>query len=39
MTEPAQTAERRQTLDDALARLPRLDMVFKIPALVADATR
>jgi zinc protease len=31
MTEPAQTAERRLTLDDALARLPRLDVVYKIP--------
>src|SRR4051812_24909255 len=26
MTEPPQTAERRLTLDDALARLPRIDM-------------
>ena len=31
MTEPPQTEERRATLDDALARLPRLDMVYKIP--------
>ena len=31
MTEPAQTAERRQTLDDPLARLPRIDVVFKVP--------
>jgi predicted Zn-dependent peptidase len=31
MTEPAQTAERRLTLDDALARLERLDVVYKIP--------
>jgi predicted Zn-dependent peptidase len=31
MKEPAQTAERRLTLDDALARLPRLDVVYKIP--------
>ncbi|MBA2305693.1 MAG: insulinase family protein [Acidobacteria bacterium] len=31
MTEPAQTAERRTTIDDALARLPRLDMAYKIP--------
>ncbi|MGH9329350.1 MAG: M16 family metallopeptidase [Vicinamibacterales bacterium] len=31
MTEPPQTAERRLTLDDALARVPRLDIVFKIP--------
>ena len=31
MTEPAQTAERAATLDDALARLPRLDMAYKVP--------
>jgi predicted Zn-dependent peptidase len=31
MTEPSQTAERRLTLDDPLARLTRLDIVFKIP--------
>jgi len=31
MTEPAQSAERRDTIEDALARLPRLDMVYKIP--------
>jgi predicted Zn-dependent peptidase len=31
MTEPPQTAERRTTLEDPLARLPRLDMVYKIP--------
>ena len=31
MKEPPQTAERRLTLDDALARLHRLDMVYKIP--------
>jgi zinc protease len=37
MTEPKQTAERRQTLDDALARLPRVDIVFKVPPrLTAD---
>jgi predicted Zn-dependent peptidase len=29
--EPAQTAERRRTIDDPLARLPRVDVVFKIP--------
>ena len=29
--EPAQTAERRQTIDDALARLPRVDMAYKVP--------
>jgi zinc protease len=31
VTEPAQTEERRTTLEDGLARLTRLDMVFKIP--------
>jgi zinc protease len=31
MTEPPQKAERRLTLDDALARLSRLDVVYKIP--------
>jgi predicted Zn-dependent peptidase len=31
MTEPPQAAERRLTLDDALARLDRLDVVYKIP--------
>jgi predicted Zn-dependent peptidase len=31
-TEPAQNEERRQTLDDALARLPRLDMAYHVPA-------
>jgi len=37
LTEPKQTAERRQTLDDSLARLPRVDVVFKVPPrLTAD---
>ena len=31
MTEPAQTAERRATLEDALARLTRIDMAYKVP--------
>jgi zinc protease len=31
MTEPPQAQERRLTLEDALARLPRLDMAYKIP--------
>jgi zinc protease len=31
MTEPAQTEERRQTIDDALARLARIDIVYHIP--------
>jgi predicted Zn-dependent peptidase len=31
MTEPPQTAERRLTLEDPLARLSRIDMVYKVP--------
>jgi zinc protease len=31
MTEPPQKEERRTTLEDGLARLTRLDMVYKIP--------
>jgi zinc protease len=31
LTEPKQTSERRQTLDDALARLTRVDIVYKVP--------
>jgi zinc protease len=31
MTEPQQTAERKLVVDDALARLSRLDMVYKVP--------
>ena len=31
MTEPPQTAERRQTIEDALAKLPRVDIVWKTP--------
>ena len=31
MTAPPQTAERRSTIEDPLARLPRLDIVYKIP--------
>ena len=31
MAEPAQTEERRLTLEDGLARLPRVDMAYKIP--------
>jgi zinc protease len=31
MTEPPQKEERRLTLDDALARLPRIDMAYKVP--------
>jgi predicted Zn-dependent peptidase len=32
MTEPKQTAERRKTIEDPLAQLPRLDILYKIPA-------
>jgi predicted Zn-dependent peptidase len=32
MTEPPQTAERRQTIDDALARLPSVDIAYHVPA-------
>ena len=31
MTEPPQTEERRAQVDDALARLPRLDMAYRVP--------
>lgn len=31
LTEPKQAAERRQRLEDPLARLARLDVVFKVP--------
>jgi zinc protease len=31
MTEPAQTAERTKSVDDAFAQIPRLDIVYKIP--------
>jgi predicted Zn-dependent peptidase len=31
MTEPPQTEERRLTLEDGLARLPRLDLAYKVP--------
>jgi predicted Zn-dependent peptidase len=38
--EPAQTAERRLTLDDPLVRLPRIDIVYHIPpSLTPDADR
>jgi zinc protease len=37
MTEPQQKAERRATLDDALARSPRVDIAFKaVPGNTAD---
>jgi predicted Zn-dependent peptidase len=31
MTEPPQKEERRRMLDDPLARLPRIDMAYKVP--------
>ncbi len=38
VTEPPQTAEKRQTIDDPLARLTRLDIVYHIPqALTPDS--
>ena len=40
MTEPPQTAERRQTIEDTLARLPRIDIVVQdAAALVARRRR
>jgi predicted Zn-dependent peptidase len=33
MTEPAQTAERRDALQDPLARLPRIDMAWHTPGV------
>jgi predicted Zn-dependent peptidase len=37
MAEPAQTAERRTVVEDAFARLPRLDIVYKtVPANTQD---
>ena len=35
LTEPRQTAERRERLEDPLARLARLDMVYKVPPRLA----
>jgi len=32
MAEPKQAAERRKTIEDPLAQIPRLDIVWKIPA-------
>ncbi len=32
MTEPKQTAERRQSLEDEFAQVPRIDVVYKIPS-------
>src|SRR5262245_45848414 len=31
MSEPPQTEERRLTIEDPLARLPRIDMAYKVP--------
>ncbi len=35
LTEPKQAAERRRVIEDPLARVPRLDIVFKVPARLA----
>jgi predicted Zn-dependent peptidase len=32
ISQPPQTAERRMTIEDGLARLPRIDIMFRIPA-------
>lgn len=32
MTEPAQTAERRKSIEDGFAQVPRIDIVYKIPS-------
>ena len=32
MTEPQQTAERQKVIEDGFAQVPRLDIVYKIPA-------
>src|SRR5258708_37591739 len=31
LSEPAQKGERRKTLEDAFARTPRIDIIFKVP--------
>jgi zinc protease len=36
LTEPKQTAERRQTVDDPLARLARVDIAFKVPPRTSE---
>src|SRR5260370_32884617 len=37
MTEPAQSKERRSTIEDSFARLPRLDIVYKsVPGNTPD---
>jgi zinc protease len=36
MTEPVQTAERRQRVDDPLARLARVDIAYKVPPRASD---
>jgi len=36
MTEPKQTAERRLSLDDPLARLARVDIAFKVPPRTSE---
>jgi zinc protease len=36
LTEPKQKAERRQSVDDPLARLPRVVVVYKVPPRTSD---
>ena len=36
MTEPVQTAERRQRVDDPLARLARVNLAYKVPPRTSD---
>jgi zinc protease len=36
VTEPPQASERRQTLEDPLARLPRLDIVYHVPPALSE---
>jgi predicted Zn-dependent peptidase len=35
LTEPRQTAQRRKVIEDPLVRLPRLDIVYKVPPRLA----
>jgi predicted Zn-dependent peptidase len=37
VTQPPQTAERRMTIEDGLARLPRVDIMFRIPPSAISA--
>jgi zinc protease len=35
MTEPVQTAERRKSIEDSFAQIPRLDIAYKVPGYSA----